>query len=484
MSKSPKDILREICRGPQSIGSLVRSHVVELLSVIRGPSRWSIRSCIDDAEKLSSHQIRVLNSLVKKSTSDLTYVVAFARVPDIAGETADDPIALSEHDVRTLRLDWLDERSSEYLRCAHRFHELAVAVVDQRIAHWSRRHDGLEMDLGSERTDSNLRDVVLQAFSVDQRLDFHLASSDLAGPAEVYSRALGVGGASAASAGPSSEPDEDAVVEYEFPSLAAGQSRVPPDGGSVMSYQHYVESTLTLTALDRKDRSAQIRKRMFAAYLRICRSLDWTPLYGGWNEVLHLSDLCVRDLIWNMHELWEASDPPTAQHFVSRPIPLGVQSLALTKASDKKLTFARKYFSVSPSATLRLVDLLARMSYELQSDPRDPRSLSTPERGSFKIRVPHQSDPSLELMVLLEDAVRAGYLRLVKRSTEEWELRVHRGRAPKYGFSHRRPQYSVRLDPDALLMAARERDPLSVQKIRNLVPSWSGQTSLFDSDGA
>jgi hypothetical protein len=85
----------------------------------------------------------------------------------------------------------------------------------------------------------------------------------------------------------------------------------------------------------RGQESAEIRKRMVAAYMCLCREIGADIRYAGDLMLLQMSDHCIRDFLAQIHELFLESAKPLGD-FVREQIPSLTQHRALARASRQK----------------------------------------------------------------------------------------------------------------------------------------------------
>jgi hypothetical protein len=378
---------------------------------------------------------------------------------------------LSEHDVRTVSLDWFEDSGKDYRPALERFRTLAAGVLLLRLSAWDQRAP--DSSVASLTIDDILRKVstrTLPRWTIDERLASHVNSADIPADHELFELA----------GGHDADLYLDAEFQTEFPSDRASAS------ASSITYRGYLRSqghgeTHEISEAGRRQDNAEFRKRMVAAYLSICDRMRWEPIYCGWEEVLQLSDLCIRDFIWQFRELWRECDASSGSRFLDTAISPDAQSRALKAAASKKVAFSRKYLTVSPARTRRLVEGLAILTRELQASHLDPSVLASPERGIFVSKAAHGFGAEAEAFALVTDAARQGYLRLLSVNSASLSFRVHRCMAPLAGFSYRRPQYSIQLKPGDMLALSRCPDETSLRNlVTKLIQPEDSQMSLFD----
>ncbi len=445
------------------VGGLSRGAADAIVAALRDecPGKpWRFRHCLDEAEGLSVRQQRALGALLRLARHSLTYVAAFTQVAAEPSATGLPFLDLSEHDVRTMSLDWFEDNAKDYTRALDRFERLAGGVLEMRLRAWDEAQglDEWAPRLTHEQVVLQVKQRVLPRLDIDGRLNLHLDGADLPLDHAIFE---------AARVAPGEEASRDVSLSYKAYLRHAGHGESHGSSGEA-----------------RRQDNAEFRKRMIAAYLSICELMNWEPIYCGWDEILQLSDLCIRDFIWQMRELWREANPVSGAKFLEHSISVTAQSHALKRASNKKVAFSRKYLTVSPARTRRLVEGLAILTRELQANHRDRSTLASPERGDFVLnRSVPTGGSSEEIISLITDAARQGYLKIVDSSEVGMTFRVHRCLAPLAGFSYRRPQYSFRIRPREVIDLSEAKTEAELRHIVALVADPShDQISLFGDD--
>ncbi len=383
---------------------------------------WSFRICIDEAESMSERQRVVMNSVVRNSEWPLLPVVAWVSLSTWANVT-DSPLTVGKADVADVPLDQMSDAE---------FREFAEGVATVRIM-------DTEPDAGAH---VDLKEC-LGTLDINGLLEQIIARS-------------------------SSSTGRRLLVEAEAnrarPYFSDSRSKAPP------IYQTYLVQRLNLEVPEegtaawakRGQHSAEIRKKIVAAYLSICRELSTEPWYASVEMVMQMSDCCVRDFLWQMDELWQIHRRAPAR-FLKERIRDADQDKALKRASEQKMARIAGLVITGPRQAERLVDGLGALTAELQRPRKElaesgAAHLRSPEPGNWVLPAPpkwplddSEQDGVVRVYGLVADAADAGYLRIGSGDEGPWHFRVHTSLAAHYGFSYRGAQYQVRLEPQDLL---------------------------------
>jgi hypothetical protein len=218
--------------------------------------------------------------------------------------------------------------------------------------------------------------------------------------------------------------------------------------------------------LRRQQDSAELRKRMVAAYLAICDENHWTPLFAGYHVAYNLSTNCIRDFLDELRFLYmETEVGDDVSRFVAmRALSPDRQAAALRRASDNKRAAIPSEVPHYGTQVRNLLTTLGELSHQLQMGWRRLETLRSPERGRFTIT----STPSAEAFELcqryVQHAIDGGAIRLFTHDPDRISFGLHRLLAPSFGFSYRRPQYEVKLQSNQLLECIEAVDSRTLER--------------------
>jgi hypothetical protein len=367
---------------------------------------WFFLVCMDEGEHLTETQQIALNSLIRIVERPVIPVVAYLSPPRPLTDTAG-RITTTNADVDLISMDRMEDS---------KFANFVEGVASVRIQEAAEQPDA-HLDLNA----------LLGSLAVNELL-FRLLKSST----DRWGRGL------LASA-------ESNATE---PFFKERTSAAPP------IYQTYLVETLGLELPKenaknwetRKQKSAEIRKKMAAAYLSICQRIDVQPLYASADMMLQMSDQCVRDFLWQMHEVYvEVGDSP--EEFLTRTdISVELQDKAFRRASDNKIRRVADFVLAETSTVTRLVDGLGRLTAALQRPSEShlrrgfTQHLRSNEPGAFRLHANESfagDEKSKKTLDLIREAVDASYLRQIPEDRETMRFRLHTSLAAHYEFSYR-----------------------------------------------
>ncbi len=380
---------------------------------------WFFLVCMDEGEHLTERQQIALNSIVRVAERPLMPVVAYLSPPRPLTDTAG-RMTTTNADVDLISMDRMGDK---------RFAKFVEGVASVRIQEAAQQPEAhLELN------------ALLGRLAINELLLRLLKSSTDSWGQQLLAKA---------------------EANAEVPFFKERNATAPP------IYQTYLVETLELELPEpqaknwetRKQKSAEIRKKIAAAYLSICQKVGVQPLYASADMMLQMSDQCVRDFLWQMHEIFvETGDSPS--EFLARTnIPVETQDKALRRASDQKISRVADSVMAEASTVTRLVDGLGLLTGLLQR-PLEGRlrsgftqHLRSNEPGAFRLpsaesfERDEDSEKTLELIRL---AIDGSYLRQVSGSRETMRFRLHTSLAAHYGFSYRGAYSDTLLSLDEL----------------------------------
>ncbi|MGA8026638.1 MAG: hypothetical protein WB992_05790 [Bryobacteraceae bacterium] len=379
---------------------------------------WHFKVCVDEAEYLSPFQRLVINTVVRLSSVPVSYVVAYVRVPDDPSATLLPNMSLQQADRDVVELDFMSDAD---------FQELAEGAATVRIKHH------LNGPIETFQTHS-----VLGELNVNRLLLAILSTSENPRAKSLLDRARAHAVSPFFRVQPADAPNNRAPIDFE---------RDPPP-----IYQTYLVERLSLTIPSpdtpewkrRAQDSAEIRKRMVAAYLCLCAELKQAVRYGSAEMLFQMSDKCVRDYLNQMNEIFVDFGAPL-QEFLRSIIPQNKQDRALKAAATKKRDFLPQSGISSPREAAALVDGLAALTARLQATPESDTALRSSERGIFTLYLDSLPQDAKWLVRLISETAEAGYFKILSEEGKQIEFRVHCSLAAAYGFSYRGAYYKVGL---------------------------------------
>lgn len=395
-----------------------------------GHEEWHFKVCLDETECLTPFQQLALNTSIRLTQAPVSFVVSYVRLLDVTS-TLIHGISLQDADREVIKLDQMSDGE---------FADLAEGVATVRLQRLSPHSPAFSTRsaLGSIDINELLFDILGNSASPNAK------------------RLLGAAGLLA-------------KTPY-FRDVQEGTSVSPP------IYQAYIVDRLALNIPSpssthwekRRQHSAEIRKRMVAAYLCICKELGAKVRYAGAEMVLQLSDNCVRDYLNQLNSIFESAGVPLAE-FGAERVSFKKQSVALISASNRKNETIPKSEIGSPVETLRLIDSLGRLTAHLQTSLKDMKSLKVPEQGLFVLEVDSDSPEMADVTRLITDAADAGFLKMRKLDNRTIKFRLHCSLAANYGLSYRGAYYECILRPgDVKPLYREENSDIRIERVNQL----------------
>jgi hypothetical protein len=440
----------------KEVGEFGRSVSAAMMSIgsrkARKRLQWVFKICLDESECLSPFQQRVLNTHVRLAKAPLSFVVSYVRSIDmrstlIPNMTADTP------DRAIIFLDEMNDSE---------FRSFAEGVVTVRIQR-SLRDDTARFDIQS----------LLGKLNINELLHGILRTSESKEARSLLGLARDLSNTSFFSEG----AQEDAVGGPEQTS--------PP------IYQAYIIDRLRLQVpapdsprwASRAQDSAELRKRMVAAYLCICKELGHDAKYAYSEMVLQMSDNCVRDFLAQMNQLFVGCALPLSK-FLGKRIGVEAQNAALKRASVMKKRNVFTSGVSSPLETDAVIDSLGTLTAKLQTMIFRNRGLRLSECGLFVLDAGPSATSSAQMLRLLKEAAEAGYFKVMEATEDTFKFRMHCSLAAAYGFSYRGAQYPASLLLSELMSLTREKDPLEriklVDRMSNRIYKVNDTLHLFE----
>jgi hypothetical protein len=362
--------------------------------------------CLDEAECLTLSQQRVINSMVRLSRYPVSFIISYVRPMEDMTNTLIPGMTIQKADREIIPLDELSDE---------KFRVFCEGVASVRIERQMVR-----------------RSVRFRTRTVLGDLDINSLLLSLL----------------KSSASPSARELLASAVSTQRDASAQNTAISPEKPSAPPIYQTYLLRKRDVDVVPqsaepwqrRGQDSAELRKRMVAAYLLICKEHQFNVKYASADMLIQMSDRCVRDYLSQMHEVFVTSAVPL-ETFLKKRLSVDKQDVSLRGASlQKKGSLPISGLSAPQQAEL-LVDGLAQLTERLQTDNRRGRALGSPERGVFRLSVNGTHPQLKEALRLIREAAEAGFLKILERSEDQWKFRVHCSLAAAYSFSYRGAYY-------------------------------------------
>lgn len=460
--------------------------------------------CLDDCEVLSRLQRKSLNSLVRLSRAPCSWVVSSVGGGRDDSETFIESQPLTDADRRIISLDGRDENA---------FRQLCQSVVSLRLIF--TLPDAARPVLNQKEVSS--------FFDLQQRLG-RWDVNDMMGA--LISR----------SARPAALLLKKGA-ENLLALMRRKRKKLPPryrdEAGRLPLYEAYVlmlwrgreesfKTTLESTDIEKLATFADslgqpafeawLRRKQRGAFLHFATSLGIRRLpLAGANVVVALADGSIRDFLEIMGEIyeayvgaqkWDPKEPSNLSRFATSrtPIANSIQTNGIYSASESYFEGVSRRSEIDTDVVSRLLAGLGEYTSILQTNPHDPRTLSTTERGVFFVDYMSLmgsgglTDSAKFVNAAIHQAELAGYLRPVEIRRHQSQhidgqfrsiaFRLHRRFSPKFRFSFRGAYEGVALDPQELANLCLEGATLTTRDwAENLVsrlPASGAQLELLN----
>lgn len=440
------------------VGTLGRSAatiLTEYCSASTQQQPWHVKVCMDEAECLDTFQQRVMNTAVRLTHASLSYVISYVgRMEDPTGTVLPN-LSLQRADREIVALDSSQPDQEGFVNFLDddMFRELAEGVCKARISAFSSK---------AAETFSTV--ALLGKLDINHLLWNILNSSESAEAARLLAIA--------------------SQLRDVYDDVGGAKDR--RDGDAPPIYQAYIIDRLGLekpTAQTPKERrsqdSAELRKRMVAAYLCICAELGKRVRYAYGEMVFQMCDKCVRDYLWQMDEMYRESGV-FIDDFCNSVVPVERQDIALRRAAKNKCEYVPVSGISTPIVTLRLIDALSTLTARLQATTHEQRGLRSSERGLFVLDAATGSPTALENLKIIAEAADAGFLKVVEQRPDQWVFRVHCSLAAAYGFSYRGAYYPVEIRHVDLSSLIAESDSDRRSSLLGRIEAWMGTNASGD----
>ncbi|TIP27752.1 MAG: hypothetical protein E5X67_14130 [Mesorhizobium sp.] len=483
---------------PGSVLSRVVSAVSPLISgpafAADHPIKFKIM--IDDCEVLTPLQQQFLNTIVRKTRGEVKWVLAYIGGLYDTIRTVIPGQSLSNADRDVENLDSATDKEFAYL-CQN------VASLRLFYALPDKMREGLKIN------------DPLTAFSLKRRLGVLSLN-------QIIERVI-------ESASPESSEGRQKLIRIaedarEFFDLNMTRSQLEQLAPNLKA-RPYVEG-LALSQIPKEERERRgspidvkafqriIARKQSWAFLEACRILRLHEYpYVGHQIIVQLSDLCIRDFLDIMGEIYARVVGGNASHILvldfinsDTEIPIEQQRRAVTSASEKKLQGLESLAQPFEEESVRMVRALGRLTAKLQTELDENELIGTTERGLFRINrgdvrslATKMELPDSKIDEVLKRAEKDGFIREVsdRRKLEspyqnpdatEVTVRLHRRFAPHFRFSYRGP-YETNVLPagrviELLLTRTQTPEDWADAVFKELFPpaeDWGRfQKSLFD----
>lgn len=429
--------------------------------------RWYFKVCIDEAEWLTKSQQELLNTQVRLSEWPFFLVISYQRIWDRVSDvtsTFGSRVTVSGDDRSLLNLD--EERQ----RIEHKIFEgVAKVRIKEQLCGKASAYD---------------LNKILGVLSINQLLEKVINESKKPKAAEWIDKATKL----------------KATLFWSYKCGEQGNDTIDSgETGELPIHEAYQIEKLGLdhllrmtpddsTWVSRKTNREQIRARMVAAYLCICKELGRREVpYAFAIMVRQMSDSIVRDFLKQMSAIYEEVNLPLEKFLVTQ-LPVEAQTRALVKAAENKRDDISTCRVKNPEHVEKLVEGLGLLTESLQSDFNNKTALSSFERGRFVISFTPGDPMQDTIRKYINDGIDHGYFYLIEDREKSMKFRIHSSLAAYYKTSYRGAYNDIILKCTDIEEMINASDLTSVKQVahkiwcRITIGKGRNQSLLFDND--
>jgi hypothetical protein len=418
---------------PGEVGQTVAALFAECTSgATLGESAPRIRVLLDEADALTEAQHQIVNTVIRLAKSPLSYIFSsIKRFRDVT-TTVIPNMSVQRDDCQVVPLE-VPRQRAEFKRLA----EGVAAVRLQKAGCTLSQPIDLFRWFGPSTINKILHEQLSESLSGDAKK--LLAATQQKGRLAYFGPA-----------GPIA-PQEPSDEEF------ADETAAEPDWDERWPiYQTHLIDRLKLAVPPadapyhvRRQKYAEVRKRMVAAYLDICRRLSLRPRYTGASMVIALADSSVRDFLLQLNELYVESGG-NLERLTTGRLTTKEQDAALHRASGQKISSLPQGVRLPHEKVVKYVDTFGYLTRELQAGTEETSHLLSSERGIFHLPKPMPGDGLEEAREVIEECVVTGYFSAAESTDGLSTFRVHKILAPYYEFSYRGAYSAVPLKAEQL----------------------------------
>lgn len=416
-------------------------------------NRWTFKVCIDQTESPETYQQKAINTMIaRQETGEVSFAIASLEGVDIES-TYIPRHPLTDADREHYPLE-------KVYRDLKKYRQFIEAVTELRFKKFTG-NEGISVNLKEILGEWDINALLYPALkrSEKEKVKSFIRRSEENKGVKLFEFKR-------------KETSLD-VLEENTLYRSEDEITIPP------FYQTYLTEKLEIKLPhDRTDqgeiraqKSKEIRKKMVAAMLCMCKEFSFDVPYAGYNMVISMSDRCIRDFLRQMHYIYlEEGDTPTK--FMQNNIHPNKQDSAIHKASEKKFSGISNELTYNSSEVMRLINALGVITSKIQSAFNDPLALKNTERGRFEIDFSQMKQTNAkELQKILGLARDSLYIKTIGdfysyKDNKKILFRLHRLFAPKFEFSYRGAYYNVSIKGDVLLKICYAEDE---QLVSNLI---------------
>lgn len=403
-------------------------------------SGWHFKICIDESERLTPKQSKVINTIIRITEWPIYPIFSFVAKPADMTSTFIPNLTLQKADRQLIVLEEkIDDIS---------FKKMAEGVGKVRVGDFLNDFN-IIFDLSNMLGNLDINELLESILNISEKP----YSKELLNYAKKISK---LNLFSQKDQGKEDAKDKITQPIYQSYLIRKLNLEIPPITQS--NWQK------------RRQSSAEIRKRMVAAYLSICNEIKNEVRYSSADMLLQMCDKCIRDFLSQINEIFIQSNL-LLNDFIKKRISHNIQDNALKEASRAKMASIPEKGISAPQEAGRIIDALAKITSMVQNDSNDTRHLKSNERGIFELSFNRpQNEHYKEIFDLISASDEAGYIRILSINSMKWKFRVHTSLAAAYGFSYRGAYYPIRIELNDLHNIQKNHDEnIRGKIIKNIV---------------
>lgn len=438
-----EDVVAQIVPG-DFYNKFVESILNANILVLPSGEKAFLAICIDNAHFLDDIHQRFVNTIIQGSRAPIVYKVSFVKGLYNQTETANPSLPLTNHDRRTVPLDYSTSTNLFKTVCREvfvaRLEDASIpnpVLSDRRD---TRRHFTQILELIFGPSDYNFQFSDLLRSTSKRRSDI---LDDAALKFDLWIRTV-------------AKDLNETVPPRSTPAYHQGYTFLKifdanPDKANAFFYGKEFDQI-----------NNYFRQKSAAAIVHFCGETQRELPNSGEASLITLSDGCIRDFLMMQHEIFRTVETTKRLKFMDlwkpKPITAARQSHALARASDEYFSERIDTRQKGGFHASRIVKSIGLLTNRLQT--RGPNALASNERGLIVVDL---SEKSLDAnhKAALEDFIKAinkgqdaGAIRVQEPTNTnidpmlvsgKLKFRLHRVLAPKFKYAARGPLREVKV---------------------------------------
>jgi hypothetical protein len=449
----------------REIGKILREIGIKLLDLCATSGKdlihnntWTLKICIDQVESFEVWQQKIVNTLIAKNISNISFIIASNSEYIEKDLTFIRNHSLSADDRLIYNID------SQYEDHPKKFKKLIQGVVKLRIERYCKKR-GFPCD----NPDFNLIKI-LGNFTINDQLDLVIQETQQSDALAFRQKVIEF------------RPiwnkifhkNKNKLLKIDITFNEETDEINYDDSSDTLPYtEYYLIEKLNLQLPSENDieqiyklLSAYLNKKKIAAMLCICSEYKQQIPFSGYKMIMMLSDNCIRDFLRQMKHIFASLSESQQKNFVNIQIKSDNQKAAILKASKEKYDKIKTTSTYSQTETENLIKTLGLITSGLQISCKTQSPLVNPEKGIFYLNyAPIINTADYYRLLELINSAKNNYFILVKEQKSNkagliqfQKIRLHRLFSPVFKFSYRGAYHDVPIDPKILVEICTSKD--------------------------